>query len=116
MHLLMLVRWTARVSGLFIAGAYAFLMIGEMATPHSGSPSTFLEWTGIALLTIAALAMLFAWRWELAAGVISLAALGLQAILIRGSHSYHVVLLTMAIPGALYCLDWLLRRPGHLSA
>jgi len=28
-------------------------MIGEMATPHSGSPSTFLEWAGIALLTTA---------------------------------------------------------------
>jgi len=105
-----LLRWTARSAGLVVAGAYFYLMIGEMAAPHSGSPLTLLEWSGIVLLTTAALAMLFAWRWELIAGAISLAALGVQAILIPGSHTYHVVLLIMAIPGTLYCVDWLLRR------
>ena len=60
-----LLRWAARLSALLVTGAYTLLMIGEIASPHSGGPSTFLEWTGIALLTIAALAMLLAWRWEL---------------------------------------------------
>jgi len=104
-------RWTARVSALVIAGAYAFLMIGEMATPHSGSPSTFLEWTGIVLLTVAAFALPFGWRWQLSSGVISISALALQAALIRGSNTYYRVLLLMALPGMLYCLDWFLRRP-----
>jgi hypothetical protein len=103
-------RWTARVSGLLVAGAYAYLMIGEMAASHSGPPSTVLEWTGIALLTIAAFALPFGWRWELPAGLLSLAALALQAALISGSTTYHRALLTMAAPAILYCLDWLVRR------
>jgi hypothetical protein len=105
-----LLRWTARVSGLLVAGGYAFLMVGEMAAPHSGSPSTFLEWTGIAVLSIAALALLIAWRWELQGALVSLAALGVQTVLIPGSPTYHRVLLTMAVPGVLYSLDWFVRR------
>ena len=105
-----LLRWAARLSALLVTGAYTLLMIGEIASPHSGGPSTFLEWTGIALLTIAALAMLLAWRWELQAGLLSLAALAMQAVLIHGSHTYHLVLLTMATPGVLFCLDWFVRR------
>jgi hypothetical protein len=84
-------------------------MIGEMAASHSGPPSTFLEWTGIALLTIAAFALPFGWRWELPSAVISLAALALQATLIGASTTYHVPL-TVAVPSVLYCLDWLVRR------
>jgi hypothetical protein len=103
-------RWTARVLGLIVAGGYAYLMIGEMAASHSGPPSTFLEWTGIALLTIAAFALPLGWRWELPSALISLAALALQAALIRGSATYHRVLLVMAVPAMLYCLDWLVRR------
>lgn len=104
-----ILRWTARASGLLIAGAYAYLMIGEMATPHSGSPSTFLEWAGIALLTAAVIAMVLAWRWELPAAIFSLAALGVHAAIIHGSQTYHRVLLTMAVPGVLYCVDWFVR-------
>ena len=103
-------RWTARVSGLVVAVAYAYLTIGEMAASHSGPPSTVLEWTGIVLLTIAAFALPFGWRWELPSALLSLAALALQAALIRGSATYHRVLLTMAVPAVLYCLDWLVRR------
>ena len=108
-----LLRRAARLTGVLIAGAYTLLMIGEIATPHSGGPSTLLEWSGIVLLTVAAFALLFAWRWELGGGLISLAALALQAALIRGSHTYHLVLLIMAIPGVLFCADWLVRRPNH---
>lgn len=104
---LQLLRWIARVSALLIAGAYAFLMFGEIATPHSDPASTFLEWIGIVLLTVAAFALPFGWRWELPSGLLSLSALVLQAVLIRGSGTYHVVLLLMAVPAALYCLDWL---------
>jgi hypothetical protein len=113
---LQLLHWTGRVSALLIGGAYAYLMVGEMATPHSGSPSTFLEWTGIVLLTVAAFALPFGWRWELTSGLVSLCALALQALLIRGSNTYHVVLLLMAMPGALYCLDWLFRHPRAEAA
>jgi hypothetical protein len=46
----------------------------------------------------------------LPSALISFAALALQAALIRGSATYHRVLLTMAVPAVLYCLDWLVRR------
>ena len=109
-------RWTARVSALLVAGGYAYLMIGEMSASHAGPPSTFLEWIGIALLTIAAFALPFGWRWELPSALLSLAALALQAALIRGSATYHRVLLTMALPAVLYCLDWLVRRDSNRLA
>jgi hypothetical protein len=62
------------------------------------------------LLTIAAIAGLLAWKWELQAGLLSVAALALQALTIHGSHKYHLVLLAMATPGLLFCIDWLVRR------
>jgi hypothetical protein len=106
----LLLRWTARLSAVIVAGAYAVLMIGEMATPHSGAPSTVLEWTGIALLTIAAGALLLVWKWELEAGLVSLAAVALHALMIPGSPQYHRALMVMATPGVLCCLDWFAQR------
>lgn len=91
-------------------------MIGEVAASHSGPPSTVLEWIGIVLLSIAAFALPFGWRWELESGVVSLAALALQAALIRGSPTYHRALLTMSVPAVLYCLDWFVRRAPGRSA
>ena len=44
-------RWFARISGLAIAGAYFFMVVGEWLTPHSGGRATVIEWTGIALMT-----------------------------------------------------------------
>ena len=108
-------RWAARLSALLVVGGFLVLTVGDLSRPHSPGPSTFLEWAGILLLTTACAAMLAAWRWELAGGSLSLVAISIFAVVIRGSHTVHMVLLTMAIPGALYLLDWLTRR-AHTAA
>ncbi len=121
--ILVVFRWIARFSGLVVAGAFTILFFGEVLTPHSGGPSTFLEWAGIILMFLACTAMLAAWRWEFAGGLVSVTALGIIALVIRGNHTFHRVILTMAVPGILYMLHWLARNKyqhgsaaGHAAA
>jgi hypothetical protein len=107
------VRWMARLSGMLIAGLYLFFAIGEFITPHSGHSPTFVEGTGIALLTVTCAGMLVAWRWELPGAALSLVSLIGFTLLIRvNNHSMTVVL---AVPGILYILDWVLHRHQTLS-
>jgi len=107
------VRWLARLSGLLIAGFYIFFAVGELTTPHSGPSPTFIEGTGIALLTATCIGMLVAWRWELTGAAISLASLiGFTLLIHQNNHGVTIVL---AMPGILYILDWLLHRRGMLS-
>lgn len=101
-------RWLARLSGLLVAGAYVLLVIGDITQPHSGAPSTLIEWTGIVLLTATCAGMIVAWRWELTGALMSLISLLAFTVLIRMGH--HGVLFVLAAPGILYVLDWLLRR------
>ncbi len=107
---LFFLRWTARIAGLLIAGFFVFMALGEMASPHAGPAPTLFELGGIALLATATLALLAAWRWELAGALVSLAALAMVAAAIRGNRGFHLVLASMGIPGILYCADWLARR------
>jgi hypothetical protein len=102
-----ILRWTARLCGLLVAGAFLLIVAGDLSQPHSTGPSTFLEWASIVLMTTACTALLFAWRWEWQGAAVSLAALGLVAFLIRGGQTFHIVLLVMALPGMLYAADWL---------
>ncbi len=104
-----ILRWTARVGALLVVGAYATLMIGEMAGPQLSGGPTVLEWAGIALLTMAVVTLIFGWWWEWQAGLLSLAALAIHAALIHGSRTYHRVLLVIATPAILFCLDWAAR-------
>jgi hypothetical protein len=89
------------------AGAYLLVVIGDLLQPHATGPSTFLEWTSIVLMTTVCFALLVAWRWEWQGAVVSLMALVLVAFLIRGSSTFHLALLVMALPGMLYAVDWL---------
>lgn len=104
-------RWSARIAGLAIAGLYFMLMAGEIVSPHSGPPSTPAEWAGIVLASASCVAMLAAWRWELPGAVVSLAALILFVAVIRfrSFQDYDVVALA-ALPGVLYLMDWWVRR------
>jgi len=107
------VRWLARLSGLLIAGLYIFFAVGEFTTAHSGPSPTFVEGTGIALLTATCAGMVVAWRWELTGAIVSLVSLIGFTLLIRvNNHSITVVL---AVPGILYILDWVLHRHRTLS-
>jgi hypothetical protein len=109
--LLTVIRWTARVASVLIAGVYLLLAFGELSGSHSGPPTKLVEWTGIALVSIACLAPLAAWKRELPGALASLGALLLFAALIRFREYY--IHLVIAIPGALFLLDWVLRRPVH---
>ncbi|HME00008.1 MAG TPA: hypothetical protein VKM93_22095 [Terriglobia bacterium] len=104
-----LTRWTARVAALLVAGTYVMFVLGEFFPhPHSGPPTRFREWAGIALLTLTIIAMLVAWKWELAGALVSLAALAAFVVLVR-MRNYEVVAV-VAIPGLLFAADWVLRR------
>ena len=102
------VRWLARLSGTLIAGLYVFFAIGEFTTPHSGPSPTFVEGTGIALLTATCAGMLVALRWELTGAIVSLVSLIGFTLLIRVNN--HGVIIAMAVPALLYILDWVLHR------
>jgi hypothetical protein len=109
--LLHVIRWTARIASVLIAGVYLLLVFGEISSPHSGPPTQLVEWTGIALISVACLAPLAAWRRELTGAVASLAALLLFAALIQfREHYIHAIIAT---PGVLFLVDWALRRPAH---
>ena len=101
-------RWLARLSGVVVAGGYAYLFIGEILTPHSGPPPNILEFGGQALLTAACIGMLIAWKWELPGAVLSLACLLAFTLTIRMNR--HTVIVVLAMPGILFTADWLLRR------
>lgn len=105
---LLILRWAARCAALLIAGMYLLILAGEVFSPHSGPPTQFREWAGIALLSSSVLAMVLAWKWELPGALWSLAAL---AIFVQVVHmrNYTVILLA-AIPGFLYLADWILRK------
>jgi hypothetical protein len=69
---------------------------------------TSREWAGIVLVTSAIVAMLVAWRWELAGALLSLAALGAFVVMVRMSN--HAVVAVVASPGLLFAAGWVLRR------
>jgi hypothetical protein len=101
-----IVRWTARLGALFLAGSFAAFVLGEPAGPLD--IITPREWVGMALLFGAMAAMLVAWKWEFSGALISLFALGAFAAVVR-MQSY-VVLSIAAIPNLLFLVDWKLRH------
>lgn len=93
-----------------IAGLYVVLVLSEVVNPHSGSPTTALEWFGIGLITATCGAMLAAWQWELPGVVTSLAAQAAFALLFHGGQSFLLTMLAVATPGILYLAGWAVRR------
>lgn len=108
---MLFLKWLARVAGVLVAGGFLFMVSGEFFSPHSGPPTQWREWLGIALITIACLSPLLAWKWEMEAAVLSLAALAawvsiVQFRLDRGGK----VVAVMAVPACLFLLDWAVKK------
>lgn len=101
-------RWMARIAAIFILGSWFLLLGGELLNPHSGPPSGWREWTGLALMTVSVLSLIPAWRWEFSGGLVSLVALAAFAAIVPFQEA--MILVAMAVPGALFLADWLLRR------
>jgi hypothetical protein len=114
---LLVLRWTARLSGLLVGGLFLALAIGEITAPPSGSTPNLHESVGISLISIGCIATLTAWRWELPSAIVSLIALTAFAMIIHGNPGFHLMVLAMCVPGLLYLLDWLAHavsgRPAH---
>lgn len=104
-------RWAPRFASLLLAGGFLLLLAGEIITPHAAPPSGWREWTGIGLCSLACLAPLACWRWQLEGAALSLAALAAFAALIQMSR--FDVLLVIAMPALLFLLDWVIRRPAR---
>ncbi|HEY3442105.1 MAG TPA: hypothetical protein VGK29_15200 [Paludibaculum sp.] len=100
-------RWAPRFASLLLGGGYLLVVAGEMITPHAAPPSSWREWTGIALCSMACLAPLAAWRWRVQASAVSLVALAAFAAVVQFSR--YDVLLVMAMPALLFFLDNALR-------
>lgn len=106
--LLAMFRWLPRAAALLIAGGFLLIGAGEFIAPHSGPPSRLIEWAGILLCAIGCLAPLLAWKWELEAALLSLAALAAFVVIV-GMRSTSIAAV-MSIPALLFLGDWLLRR------
>ncbi len=102
----MFARWTARAITVVIAGVFVVFLAGEPA--GSLRAINFREWVGMFLLLAVIAAMLAAWRWELLGALVSLGALASFALVIH-MRGYDV-LIGLAIPGALFLIDWEMRR------
>ena len=110
--LLTVLRWTARLAALGLACMYGLMVIGEFTSPHSGPPTQFIEWAGIALLTVACLGPLLAFKWELGGAITSLSALAVFMVMLRVRAD--IVVLVAATPAILFLADWVARHPIRL--
>lgn len=101
-------HWLPRLAALVIAGGFLALIAGEFIVPHSAPPTRFVEWLGIALVSIGCLSPLLAWRWELEGALLSLASLAAFFALVHFRN--YSVLAVMSVPAVLFLADWVLRR------
>lgn len=102
----LIVRWTARGTGLFIAALFlAFIVVEPVGSLRA---IQFREWVGMVLLFGAVVGMLMAWQWEFPAALISLFALGAFAVVVHMQN--YAVMAIAAVPNLLFLLDWTLRR------
>ena len=107
-------RWIARLGGLFVATMYLVFAASNLFSPDASAPSAAREWFGIALLSTSCLSLLVAWRWELIGAVLSLVTLTAFAAVIELPQPW--VLAVIALPGALYLLDWAVSTPLALKS
>jgi hypothetical protein len=101
-------RWVPRVAAVVVAGGFLMMAGAEVLFPHSGPPTRWVEWIGIGLLSLACLAPLLAWKWELEGALLSLSALAAFVVVARMRDMGVVAV--MGVPAVLFLGDWLLRR------
>ena len=107
------IRWVARLAALAVAALYGALIAAEIVNPHSGAPTHWLEWAGLAALTLGVLFELlaaltsFSTR-EIALAMVSIVCFGLWLALIP-TRQPEVVWI-MAAPAGLFVFDWSIRK------
>ncbi len=77
----LILRWIARIAALLIAATFFAFVVGEPMGSLRAIHAR--EWVGMVLLFACISAMLFAWKWELPAALVSLFALGAFAAVVH---------------------------------
>ena len=99
-------RWSARITGLLLAGMVLIFVIGEgPPNPFKQPPSVQVEFLGMILMVVGFLA---AWRWEGIGGLLAVIGFALFAateLIVNGRPPGGAIPL-FAIPGVLYLLSY----------
>jgi hypothetical protein len=124
---IVVIRWSARVLGLIMAGFLLLMFIGQSleskSLPESIEPIAAI---GLALMGIYVVAMFLALKWERVGSFLGVAALGSFFVImflgllpgnVSGGFSFRGVLnpifLALWLPILLYLLCWGLERRGR---
>ncbi|MCC7365551.1 MAG: alkaline phosphatase family protein [Dehalococcoidia bacterium] len=106
------IRVAARVLGMVVIGFFAVLL-GERGLPHSFEGAAWESSAQLALLAIATVGYLAAWRWEGLGGslvIIGGFGLGVLASMRYEPGAAFMEALLVATPGVLFLLHWQNRR------
>jgi hypothetical protein len=102
-----MIRWTARIAAVIVAGMFLFLMTGEILSSPSGGPPNLREWTGMALVCVTIAGMLAAWKFEASGALLSLASLA--AFVFLENMRRDGVVAVLAAPGTTFLIDVVFR-------
>ena len=107
------IRWIARLAALAVAALYGALIASEIAHPHARPPNHWLEWAGLAFLTLGVLFEVLAAltsysNREVSLALVSMGCFALWLALIPTTQ--HEVVWLMAAPAGLFVADWTLRK------
>jgi hypothetical protein len=110
------IRWSARTIGTLVAVVFFAFLFGEGFGPpgaHTLNPFVLSipDLAVLSLRLLACIGLCLAWRWEALGGGIALVGI-LAATILRPWVA--VAAIAMSVPGVLYLLSWLLRRPQRL--
>jgi hypothetical protein len=109
-------RWIARVVGILLVGLTLTLAIGE-GMPNVLTQPLVIQ-IGFLALALVLLGILFAWRWELVGGIVSLVGWVLFVVAERVHWQHSPFFILLAVPGLLFLGSSFLRRyyERHKSA
>ena len=108
------IRWTVRILSLLFVAFYLYIFIGEALEGRSRPQNPPMATRAVVELTIigvSLLGLLLAWRWELAGGIVALAAFVLACLI---NHKL-LVFYPVAIAAILFLTCWWFSRPHRPS-
>ena len=108
------IRWTARILSVLFVAFCLLMFIGESLESRQrpdSPPLTTDAAVQLAIAGISLLGLLLAWKWELAGGIIALAAYGVDGLINYGAF----VMFPVAIVAILFLTCWWMSRPHRPS-
>jgi len=111
-----ILKWIARVWSILVALAVVMIMVAP--DPYAVSGPTLEEAVILGFSVMAALALLFAWKWPLWGGIASIAFVVAQIIGFRLKNGVWMLdfnrwtlqILPFVIPAVLFIISWYLSR------